>query len=199
MVEDGVEGGLLPFWSHQNVETHVMVGDPGTVNVANAYAMGVRGFDTAAALALMTQSASDPNATQRSGLERWLDLHYLDNASVSLEYAVADFAIARFADALGDASLRDTYMTRSSWWQESWDPASGYLLPRVVPPDPGSAAARIYEVQVFGPAAPDANLAPTGTATASGECNASENAQQAINGSSNGGTSDKWCDARADL
>ncbi|HTV24032.1 MAG TPA: GH92 family glycosyl hydrolase, partial [Polyangiaceae bacterium] len=194
MVLDGEQGGLLPFWTHQNVETRVMVGDPGTVNVANAYAMGVRGFDAPAALALMTRSANEPAATHRAGLEQWLELHYLDNASVSLEYAMADFAIARFADALGEASLRDEYMTRSAWWQESWDPLSGYIRPRAVPALAGFAAARIYEVEVFGPDEPETNLAPLGTATASGECNPSENAQQAINGSWTGGTGDKWCD-----
>jgi len=195
MVIDGQQGGLLPFWSHQNVETRVMVGDPGTVNVANAYAMGVRGFDATAALALMTKSASDPLDTQRLDLEHWLNLHYLDNASISLEYAMADFAIARFADALGDASLRDTYMTRSAWWKESWDPVSGYIRPRAVPTAlAGIEAARIYEVEVFGEGEPETNLAPLGTATASGECDPSESAQQAINGTWTGGTGDKWCD-----
>lgn len=192
MVEDGIQGGLLPFWTHQNVETNVMVGDPGTVNVANAYAMGVRGFDTSAALGLMLKSAQNPADTQRFALSDWLDLHYVDDASISLEYAMADFAISRFAGALGDTATRDAFLVRSNYWKESWNPADGYIEPRVA--TPSGDAARIYEVQVFGPGAPTTNLALGGATTASGQCNANETPPKAVNGSWTGGLGDKWCD-----
>jgi putative alpha-1,2-mannosidase len=194
MVQDGIEGGLLPFWSHQNVETRVMVGDPGTVNVANAHAMGVRGFDEAAALALMVKSASNPDDTQRWGLAEWLERHYLDNAAMSLEYAMADFALAQFAGATGNAAVRDEYLARARWWQESWNPDDLHVRPRVTPPGAGINAARIYEVQVFGPESPTTNLALGGAATASAMCNANESPAKAINGTWTGGNSDKWCD-----
>jgi len=195
MVEDGVQGGLLPFWTQQSVETNVMVGDPGTVNVANAYAMGVRGFDTAAALGLMTKSATNPDDTQRFALEDWTALGYTRNASISLEYAMADFAIAQFAKALGDTATHDTYLARSDYWTRSWNPADGFIEPRVAPTlMVGGDAARIYEVEVFGPDAPTTNLALAGTATASAVCNDRETADKAINGSVGGGNSDKWCD-----
>jgi putative alpha-1,2-mannosidase len=194
MVQDGIEGGLLPFWSHQNVETRVMVGDPGTVNVANAHAMGVRGFDEAAALSLMVKSASNPDDTQRWGLAEWLERHYLDNAAMSLEYAMADFALAQFAGATGNAAVRDEYLARARWWQESWNADDQHIRPRVTPPGPGINAARIYEVQVFGPESPTTNLALGGAATASAMCNANESPAKAINGTWTGGNSDKWCD-----
>jgi putative alpha-1,2-mannosidase len=194
MVEDGVQGGLLPFWTHQNVETNVMVGDPGTVNVANAYAMGVRGFDTDAALALMIKSATDPNDTQRWGLADWINLHYAGNAAMSLEYAMADFAISQFAGALGNTAARDEYLARSHQWTDSWNPDDKLIEPRVASPGPGAQAARIYEAQVFGTAAPATNLALGHTATASASCNANEGPEKAVNGTVNGGGSDKWCD-----
>lgn len=134
MVEDGVQGGLLPFWTHENVETRVMVGDPGTVNVANAFAMGVRGFDADAALALMLESATNPNHTQRVNLQDWIQLHYAGNAAISLEYAMADFAISRFADALGKTATRDEYLARSHQWQDSWNATDELIEPRVVDP-----------------------------------------------------------------
>ncbi|MFY0575037.1 glycoside hydrolase domain-containing protein [Cystobacter fuscus] len=131
MVDDGEKGGLLPFWSHQNVETRVMVGDPGTVNVANAYAMGVRGFDTDAALQLMLKSASNPDDTQRWSLSDWLTYHYAGgDAAMSLEYAMADFSISQFAGALGKTAVRDEYLTRSHYWTESWNPADKMIEPR---------------------------------------------------------------------
>ncbi len=194
MVEDGVEGGLLPFWSHENVETQVMVGDPGTVNVANAYAMGVRGFDTGAALQLMKKSADDPNDTQRWGLTDWLNLHYVGNAAISLEYAMADFALSRFAGALGDTADARRFLQRSGNWRNSWNADDGFIEPRVGNIDMGADAARIYELEVYGPALSDSNLARQGTATASGACNDHEGPEKAINGSWDGGTSDKWCD-----
>ncbi|MET0401109.1 MAG: GH92 family glycosyl hydrolase [Cystobacter sp.] len=195
MVVDGEQGGLLPFWSHQSVETRVMVGDPGTVNVANAYAMGVRGFDTESALQLMLKSANDPNETHRYNLNDWLNLHYAGgNAAMTLEYAMADFSIAQFARALGKESLHDEYLKRSHYWTESWNPADKLVEPRVGDQQQGAQAARIYEAQVFGSAAPNTNLALNRTATASASCNANENPGKAVNGTVNTGSTDKWCD-----
>ena len=197
MVQDGVEGGLLPFWTHQNVETNVMVGDPGTVNVANAWAMGVRGFDEQAALDLMMKSADDPYDTQRWALSDWLELHYVSNAAVSLEYAMADFALAQYTDALGAEEDAARYLERSAWWKESWNAEDGYIEPRLTPGSAGSDAARIYEFEAFGPDDPGEDLALLGTATASASCNSNEGPEKAINGTWNGGSSDKWCDNRS--
>ena len=171
-----------------------MVGDPGTVNVANAYAMGVRGFDTDAALQLMKTSADDPNHTQRWALSDWINLHFVGNAATTLEYAMADFALAQYAQALGDTASYQKYLARSDYWRESWNPADGYIEPRVAGAQPGADAARIYEVQIFGPTAPTTDLALAGTATASASCSANEGPEKAINGTWNGGSSDKWCD-----
>lgn len=170
-----------------------MVGDPGTVNVANAYAMGVRGFDTKAALSLMVKSATTPSDTQRWGLADWLALHYVDNAAIGLEYAMADFSIAQFAGALNDSATHDQYMARSAYWRESWNAKDGYVEPKVTS-TAGANAARIYEVEVFGPGDPTKNIALTGKATASASCNANEGPEKAINGTWNSGMSDKWCD-----
>jgi putative alpha-1,2-mannosidase len=194
MVQDGVEGGLLPFWSHQTVETHVMVGDPGTVNVANAYAMGVRGFDADRALALMKESAENPLHTNRWALGDWLNLHYVGNASVTEEYAMADFALGQFASALGHADTQKTYLDRSTYWTNSWNADAGFIEPRAGAPAPGADAARLYEVQIYDPSMPATDLALGGVATASASCNSNEGPDKAINGTWTGGNSDKWCD-----
>ena len=194
MVEDGIESGLLPFWTQQNVETHVMVGDPGTVNVANAYAMGVRGFDTSEALRLMLQSATDPNNTQRSGLDNWMSLHFTDNAAVNLEYAMADFSIAQFAGSLGDTATHDAFMTRSGYWKDSWNATDGYIESKFATPSGGANAARIYEVEVYATTSSTNDLALGQATTASGQCNSVEIPSKAVNGTWDGGTGDKWCD-----
>jgi hypothetical protein len=143
----------------------------------------------------MVKSATNPNDTQRFALQDWLSVGYTDNAAISLEYAMADFAIAQFGGALGNTAVHDQFMTRSDNWRQSWNADQGFIEPRVSPTSSTSGgAARIYEVAVFGPDAPMADLALAGTATASATCNDNETADKAINGSISGGTSDKWCD-----
>ncbi|MGC9669156.1 GH92 family glycosyl hydrolase [Planosporangium sp. 12N6] len=131
MVLDGQQGGLLPKWSQATNEDFIMTGDPGPIVVASAYAFGVRGFDTAAALALMRKSASggttqgSPIRGRESGYE---SRHYItEDPSDSLEYSASDFAIAQFAKALGDTAAHDTYMTRAQWWRNVFNPDSGYV------------------------------------------------------------------------
>ncbi|WP_460848196.1 galactose-binding domain-containing protein [Phytohabitans suffuscus] len=55
-------------------------------------------------------------------------------------------------------------------------------------------AARVYEFEAYGTAAPPpVNLALGKPATADSSCAASEGPAQAVNGSTTGGNSDKWC------
>nr|BFE69750.1 GH92 family glycosyl hydrolase [Actinoplanes digitatis] len=134
MVLDGQQGGLLPKWSHQTVEDFVMPGDPGPIIVASAYAFGVRGFDTAAALELMKKSGSG-GSTQgvvlRGNQSVYQTNHFIPgNPSETLEYAASDFAISQFAGALGDTAARDTYASRSQYWRSLFNGESSYLHTR---------------------------------------------------------------------
>ena len=61
------------------------------------------------------------------------------------------------------------------------------------PTQNGDPAARIYEVEVYA----DANLALNKPATGSTACSPSEGPEKAVNGTVNGGTSDKWCSTAA--
>ncbi|MBX7466962.1 GH92 family glycosyl hydrolase [Streptomyces sp. MAG02] len=57
----------------------------------------------------------------------------------------------------------------------------------------GSDAARIYELEVYGPSGGSRDLAIGQPATGSASCNAVETPDKAVNGTFNGGTGDKWC------
>ncbi|WP_199846305.1 GH92 family glycosyl hydrolase [Streptomyces sp. CB01201] len=57
----------------------------------------------------------------------------------------------------------------------------------------GSDAARIYELEVYGPSGGSRDLAIGQPATGSASCNATETPDKAVNGTFNGGTGDKWC------
>ena len=148
MVLDGQQGGLLPKWSQQTNEDFVMTGDPGPIIVSSMYAFGARDFDTAAALSLMKKS-SNGGTTQgdpiRGRQGTYTSLHYINNdPSDSLEYSASDFAVAQFAEALGDGGGYDTYMTRAQWWRNTFSVESSYVTPRnsdatwVLPLDPAS-------------------------------------------------------------
>lgn len=136
MVLDGQHGGQLPKWSQQTNEDFVMTGDPGPIIVASAYAFGVHDFDTAAALALMHKTGSDPEATMqgspiRGNLASYLEDHFVSgDASDSLEYSASDFAIAQFARALGDLEKYHYYMSHAQWWVNVFNPSSNYVTPR---------------------------------------------------------------------
>ncbi|AEV83058.1 alpha-1,2-mannosidase [Actinoplanes sp. SE50] len=131
MVLDGQQGGLLPKWSQQSIEDFVMPGDPGPIVVDEAYQFGVRGFDTAAALTLMKKSATG-GSTQgyvlRGNEGTYESQHYIaGNPSETLEYASSDFAISRFALALGDTATYNTYATHSQYWRSLFNGESSYI------------------------------------------------------------------------
>ncbi len=151
LVDAGGECGALPKWALANDETAVMVGDPADGIIAGAWAFGARDFDTSKALALMLKGANQVGAAcnghvARPGLKAYLDRHYcpMDDPdapqgppSTTEEYSVADFAIAQFAKAQGDAVNAATFLDRGSWWKNVYDPSltergfTGYVQPRL--------------------------------------------------------------------
>jgi predicted alpha-1,2-mannosidase len=146
LVQDAVECGALPLWPMAASETATMVGDPGAAFVASAYAFGARGFDAKQALAIMVQGATDPASsvcggqTIRTGLADYLALGYCPAdgtdgvwgpVSTTLEYAVADFAIARLAEALGQEATATAFYNRALNWKNVFNPATGYMQGRL--------------------------------------------------------------------
>ena len=150
LVNDAEQGGGgLPKWSVANDESNVMVGDPSDGILAGLYAFGARDFDTGAALALMLRGADDPETHTRLYRIRPLLSQYLARgylyrdggltedkttgdgpASVTLEYENADFAISRFAEAIGDHSNAERLLQRSAQWRRLFDPETRYIRPR---------------------------------------------------------------------
>ena len=135
-------GGGLPRWQVANDNSGGMVGDSQDVVIATSYAFGVRHFDTQTAFAAMAAGASQPGTHSgryevREGLSDYLNLGYVStntlsygSASITLEYALDDFAIAQFAKALGKMDAYQTYLKRSQNWQHVFNQAIGYIEPR---------------------------------------------------------------------
>jgi len=140
-VDDYEQGGTLPKWAMDNGETHIMVGDPGAIVLADYYAFGARDFDTATALAAMLKQATTTN-DDRPGVG-YLDTfgylptdsiygccHEYATVSTQLEYDSADFALSAFAGALGDTADQVKFENRAQNWRNVFNPSSGYVQPR---------------------------------------------------------------------
>ncbi len=135
LVNDAQQGdGSLPRWEQANVDSHGETGDSADADVAEAYAFGATDFDTGAAFEAMLNG----QANEREGYSYYVKLGYvpadiypsLPTASVTLEYATDDFAIAQFAKELGNTAVYDEYLQRSANWVNVFNATSGYVQPR---------------------------------------------------------------------
>jgi predicted alpha-1,2-mannosidase len=142
MLDDYAQTGMLPKWNENNGEAYIMVGDPSDPIIADAYAFGARGFDTSTALTDMETEANTPGNI-RPGLSDYINDGYLPidgtfnccnfygNVSTQEEYNAADSSISQFASALGNSSVADTFATRANNWQNVYNPATGFLQPKL--------------------------------------------------------------------
>ncbi|HTV62191.1 MAG TPA: GH92 family glycosyl hydrolase [Verrucomicrobiae bacterium] len=145
LVLDARQGGAMPRWSLPTGDNGCMLGDPATAIISGMYAFGATNFDTRAALAAMVNAATNPALTALNGVaerdaERdYLDLGYVPTGeiggwggpvSMTLEYDSADFALARFAKALGDTANYAAAMDRAQNWRNLFNADSRYLQKR---------------------------------------------------------------------
>lgn len=135
LLNDQQQGGWLPKWGYDNDYTGVMNGDAADPVIAEAYAFGARNFDAKAALAAMVKGAThtpDPIAwsggyVERPNLRAYEKLGYVPGyASETMEYALADFAIARLAKALGNQTVHQKFLARSANWKKLFDKQAAF-------------------------------------------------------------------------
>ncbi len=138
MLNDYDQTGMMPKWALNNGESYVMVGDPADSIIADAYAFGARDFDTQHALTAMVTEATQTNNIRPGQSTRDVygylpyDLNYpccnfYGSVSTQLEYDSADYAIASFANSVGNTSVYTRFATRAQDWQNTFNPATGYV------------------------------------------------------------------------
>ncbi len=146
LLDDAAQSGWLPRWPVANSDAGQTDGDSPDVLIAEAYAFGARGFDAPQALTDMEKGASQPGSgliQERQDLTSYLQQGYVVGdtedltsygytfgTSVTLEYALDDFAISQLASALGQTSVAAAAGQRSADWQNVFDPATGYASAR---------------------------------------------------------------------
>lgn len=126
------QGGRLPVWELWGNETDCMIGYHSVSVIADAYAKGIRGFDTKLALEAMVASAE----ADHFGLKAYRERGYIssedepESVSRTLEYAYDDWCIARFAEMIGEHEVAQRFFARSRNWQNLFDPATGFFRAR---------------------------------------------------------------------
>ncbi len=126
------QGGRLPVWELASCETDCMIGYHSIPVMVDAYAKGIRDFDTKLALEAMKKSATwnhfGLNAYMQNGLITVDD--EAENVSRTLEYAYDDWCIAMFAKMTGNEADYKSYIKRSQYYKNVLDTKTGFMRPR---------------------------------------------------------------------
>lgn len=150
LVNDAKQSGSFPRWALANSSTGIMTGDNPVPLIVNLYTYGATDFDLKAALYFMLKAATDGGVgrdgrdgyVERPGIASYLRHGYapqtaafgagrdIPGASITLEWSVDDFTISRFAGALGYAEIAAEFGKRAQYWQNVFNPATGYISPR---------------------------------------------------------------------
>ena len=147
-------GGVWDRWTQAAGGTHVMTGDPAHAALPTIYAFGGTSFDAQSALASMVHAATTATSDdlsskgwnvmvvgERPSLDQYQSLHYVPagghawgGAGETLEDVSADFAISQLAERLGDTATHDTFLARSAYWHNVFNPQAtateGYVQDR---------------------------------------------------------------------
>ncbi|MAE85265.1 MAG: alpha-mannosidase [Flammeovirgaceae bacterium] len=139
------ESGWLPKWELSGSETNVMVGDPATIVISDTYQKGLTQFDQDIAWEAMWKSFRTPEDSNqlRPGNDAYLEYGYIPfgienkkrvwgELSSSLEYNLADFALAQFANSRGKEDEHDRLIKQSSGYRHFFDSLTGFLRPKLL-------------------------------------------------------------------
>ena len=127
------EGGKLPRWELSANETDCMIGYSAAPVIADAVAKDITGFDLGKTLKALVATSNKAEYGIDLYRDNGLDLAEKDHQSVSktLEYAFDDWCIAQVARAAGNRNTEAEYLRRSQYWRNIYDPATGFMRPRV--------------------------------------------------------------------
>ena len=132
------EHGWLPKWELYGRETLTMEGDPSIPVIVDTWMKGLRDFDVDLAYEAMYKSATLPGAENlmRPDNDDYMSKGYVplreqyDNSvSHALEYYIADFALSRFAAALGKKKDAEMFYKRSLGYKHYYSKEFGTFRP----------------------------------------------------------------------
>lgn len=134
------EHGWFPKWELYGRETLTMEGDPSIPVIVDSWMKGFRNFDAELVYEGMYKSATAPGSwnLMRPDNDDYLGLGYValreqyDNSvSHALEYYIADYALSRFAEALGKKEDAEMFYKRSLGYKHYFSPEYGTFRPKL--------------------------------------------------------------------
>ncbi|WP_165023128.1 GH92 family glycosyl hydrolase [Dysgonomonas sp. ZJ279] len=138
MIDMYKEHGWMPKWELYSRESYTMEGDPSIPVIVDAYMKGLRDFDIETAYEAFYKSATTPGAENmlRPDNDDYMKYGYVplrgkfDNSvSHALEYYIADWNLARFAEALGKKEDAKLFHDRSLGYKHYYDKEYGTFRP----------------------------------------------------------------------
>jgi predicted alpha-1,2-mannosidase len=130
--------GVIPRWVQANIDRGIMGGDSGSAVLADGAIAGLLNpSDVQRAIGdLLHQATTLPPVWPREHLDAYLNYGYVPydvdgiGASLTLEYAIDDDAVAQLAKALGDGADAGALHTRADNWRNLVDPQDHFIRPR---------------------------------------------------------------------
>jgi len=132
------ESGWLPEWASPG-HRDCMIGSNSAPIISDAFLKGVKDMDVEILLEAMLKNATvadgrPVNSVGRAGLEFYNNLGYVpynvginENAARTLEYAYADFTIAKMAEKLGKTEIAEKYFKQSLNYKNLFDPETNWM------------------------------------------------------------------------
>jgi predicted alpha-1,2-mannosidase len=132
------ESGWLPEWASPG-HRDCMIGSNSAPIIADAFLKGVENMDTDLLMEALIKNATvsegrPVSSVGRAGVDFYNTLGYVpynvginENAARTLEYAYADFTIAKMAEKLGNTELAEKYFKKSLNYKKLFDPESNLM------------------------------------------------------------------------
>lgn len=128
----------FPRWELMGIDAGCMVGDPGLIVVADAYVKGIRGYDAQKAYEIAKASSlcsKELNGKEfhsiRPDCKQYIkDAYVPDKLSDTLEYLLADFTMARFAQTMGKTDDAEYFMSRVRRYGENYNKLLRFMAPK---------------------------------------------------------------------
>ena len=132
------ESGWLPEWASPG-HRDCMVGSNSAPIIADAFLKGSKNKDAELLLEAMLKNATveegrPVSSVGRAGLSYYNSLGYVpynvgvnENVARTLEYAYADFTIAKMAQKLGKTTIADTYLKKSLNYKNVFDTSTNLM------------------------------------------------------------------------